>query len=280
MNKNNQEKAYDTTLQLIGTVAKLPIIRVGKDEFLKKLFASSPYIDDIIANGPQSVFTVDALRKKASELIKSCTNKTSVASFVSGLPSNPIAMVAAGGADVVQYFAFAINMAQQIAYLFGEAELFNNTGNQLTEDDKVRIIAYLGVMLGAGGAATIIANISKVAGANIGKKVAAKSLTKTAWYPLVKKVGAIIGQKITKQTVSKTLTKAVPIVGGVISGGLTYITFRPMGEKLADVFAKNLLGEVDSEPELNPEFLMKLSERQNKEKDIINAPFTEVEIDE
>lgn len=51
---------------------------------------------------------------------------------------------------------------------------------------------------------------SKTAGANLGKKVAAKALTQTAWYPLVKKVGALVGQQVTKRTVEKTITKAVP----------------------------------------------------------------------
>nr|MBA3892065.1 hypothetical protein [Gemmatimonadaceae bacterium] len=91
-----------------------------------------------------------------------------------------------------------------------------------------------------------------------GKKVAAQALTKTAWYPLVKKVGALVGQKITKKTVEKTITKAVPVVGGVVSGGLTYVTFRPMGHRLADALVANLNGDFDDELELNAEFAASL----------------------
>jgi len=95
-------------------------------------------------------------------------------------------MIAAGGADVAQYFGFAINLAQQIAYLFGEDELFDG-GGQLSEAAQIRVIAYLGAMFGAAGAAALVSQTSKRAGANLGKKVAAQALTKTAWYPLVKK---------------------------------------------------------------------------------------------
>jgi len=277
MSKDNKDSFYDTTLQLIGTVAKFPIIRVNREDFLRKQFAKSPYIDQILSKGPQFVYTVESLRKKANEVIKSSTNKTSIVAFASGLPSNPVIMVAAGGADVAQYFGFAINLAQKIAYLFGEDELFDGGVENFSEDAKVRIIAYLGAMLGASGASSLIAQTSKIAGANLGKKVAAKALTKTAWYPLLKRVGAIIGQKITKKTVEKTITKAVPVVGGVISGGITYVTFRPMGNRLADIFVKNLKGEFADQLDLNPDFAATLHKTHEQSNEIIDADFSEVD---
>lgn len=277
MEKTEQDKLYDTTLQMIGTVSKLPIIRVNREEFLRKQFANSPYIDQIVQNGPQSVFTPESLRKKADEVIKSSTNKASLTSFVAGLPGNPIMMVVAGGADVVQYFGFAINMSQQIAYIFGEDELFASNNNEMSEEAKMRVIAYLGCMLGAGGAASLIANVSKAAGAKIGKTVASRALTRTAWYPIMKKVGAILGQKITKKTVEKTIAKAVPVVGGIISGGLTYFTFSPMGNRLADIFLKTLKGEFVEELELNPEFAKTLVQPADETETIIDVDFVELE---
>jgi hypothetical protein len=127
-------------------------------------------------------------------------------------------------------------------------------GEHLSESAQIRVIAYLGAMFGAAGASALVASTSKVAGANLGKKMAAQALTKTAWYPLVKKVGAMVGVKITKKTVEKTITKAVPVVGGVVSGGLTYATFRPLGHRLADTLVKNLNGDFDDELELNRQF--------------------------
>jgi hypothetical protein len=52
--------------------------------------------------------------------------------------------------------------------------------------------------------------------------------------------------------VEKTIAKAVPVVGGVISGGLTYVTFRPMGHRLADALEASLRGEFDEQLALNP----------------------------
>lgn len=263
MDDTTQDKLYATTLQTIGAVAKLPVVRVDREAFLRRQFAGSPHLDVILEQGPHVVFTTASLRLKANGIIKSSTAKTSLTSFAAGLPGNPVVMVAAGGADVAQFFGFAINLAQQIAYLFGEDELFDG-GEQLSDAAQLRVIAYLGAMFGAAGAAALVSQTSVRVGANLGKKVAAQALTRTGWYPLVKKVGALIGKQITKKSVEKTITKAVPIIGGVVSGGLTYVTFRPMGHHLADTLARNLDGEFDDELELNPDFAATL--------DVVVAP--------
>lgn len=254
----SQQKLYSTALQTIGAVSKLPVVRVDREAFLRQQFRDSPHVDVILQSGPQSVYSIDSLRSKADSIIQSSATKTSAASFAAGLPGNPMVMVAAGGADVAQYFGFAINLTQQIAYLFGEDDLFDS--GELSEAAQVRIIAYLGAMFGAAGAAALLNQTSRLVGQNLGRRVAAQALTRTAWYPLVKSVGALIGKQVTKKTVEKTITKAVPVIGGVISGGLTYLTFRPMGHRLADTFARNLRGEFDHLVEYNPQFAATIEE--------------------
>jgi hypothetical protein len=254
MDDQSQDKLYSTTLQTIGAVAKLPVVRVDREAFIRKHFGSSPHLDVVLERGPQAVYSVESLRKKADSLIKNSVTKTSAASFAMGLPGNPAVAIAAGGADVAQYFGFAINLAQQLAYLFGEDDLFDG-GGELSEAAQMRVIAYLGTMFGAAGAAALVSQTSKAVGANLGKKVAAQALTKTAWYPMVKKVGALVGRQVTKKTVEKTITKSIPVLGGVVSGGITFLTFAPMGRRLADTFVKHLNGEFDDVLEVRPDFV-------------------------
>lgn len=266
MSKVDSDAMAQKTLETIAVLAKLPVVRVDREEFLRKQFKDSEYLDEILENGPQSVYTPESLRKKADKIIASSAISTSLTSFAAGLPSNPTIMVAAGGADVVQYFGFALNMAQQLAYLFGDDDLFSDDMDQLSEKTQIRIIAYLSAMLGVSGSATLIASASKMASVTIGKKVAAKALMKTAWYPLLKKSLAAIGVKITKQTVGRVVTKAVPIIGGAVSGGITFVSFRPMGKRFADMLVKRAKGELtdDDGLELNPEFKEKLKNEQTE----------------
>lgn len=256
MAQASQDEMYDKAIQVIGVVTKLPVVRVDREAFLRKEFADSPHLEQILVGGPHSVYTVEALEKRAKAIVHRSTLRASGVSFAAGLPANLAVMVPAGAADVAAYFAFALKMAQQIAFLYGEDDLFEGGNTQLTEEAKVRVIAYLGVMLGASGAAALVAQISGQAGTHMGKKVASKALTKTVWYPVVKKIGAAIGQKVTKQTVQKTVTKAVPVLGGVVSGGLTFATFRPMGRRLSTTFAQGLRGEFAqfTDDDLRPEF--------------------------
>lgn len=97
-------------------------------------------------------------------------------------------------------------------------------------------------------------------------KVANKALTKTVWYPVVKKIAAMLGQKISKQTVGSVVIKVVPVLGGVVAGALTYATFRPMGQRLTNDFvnAVNDTFELKDVPknELNLEFLKELEEQE------------------
>nr|WP_244327561.1 ABC transporter ATPase [Streptococcus suis] len=176
MEQFNQEQLYGVVIQTMTAASQLPMVKVNREEFLKTRFKDSPYLDKIIADGPTAVFTTKALRKEAEKIINDMTTKTSLISFAAGLPGNPFTAVAAGTADIAQYFGFALNLSQQIAYLFGEDELFVGEGKEISEEVQIRIIAYIGVMFRAGGSAVLLNKVSKTVGANIGKKVAMQAL--------------------------------------------------------------------------------------------------------
>lgn len=212
MNQVDNDKSYDTAVKVISAAASLPIIKVDRQQFLTQQFGNSDQLTLILAKGPQAVYSVDELKQRAQILVKNSTNKTAFTSFVTGLPSNPVTMAFAGGADVVQYFGFALNLAQQIAYLFGEDEILNGNSANLSDEVKGRLIVYLGVMFGVGGAAATLNKVSKQTGSVLGKKVASQALTHTTWYPLIKQIGKIIGVKVTKKTVEKRLRKSFQLL--------------------------------------------------------------------
>lgn len=240
----NQAKMIETTIKTVTALAHSPMVRVDREDFLRSQFADSPYLDKILAQGPQSVYGLEELRRMADKVISGSATQTALASFVAGLPANPLIAIPVGGVDVLQYFGFALNMAQRLAYLFGDQELFEDGKTDISEKTRITIIAYLGGMLGVAGSAGLIAKISRQASAVVGKRVAAKVLTMTMWHPAVEKVAMLVGKKITQKTVDDAISKVVPLVGGVISGGLTYATYKPMGARFADLLMKRAKGEL------------------------------------
>lgn len=246
------EKYYNTLVDVIGKATALPLVRVDRETFLATKFKNHPELDRILAEGPTSVLSAEEIRVHARKIVSANTKKTSGIAFMAGLPANFATMVPAGMADTVQYFGFAIRMAQQIGYLYGDTDIFGSD-SELSEEGQNRIIVYLGAMFGVSGAASLV-NKSLVphVSSHLAKKVVSTPLTKTTWYPLLKRIAATLGYKITKQALGKTISKSVPIIGGAVSGGLTWVTFKPLGKRLIEVFEDQLCDsgiEATAQPE-------------------------------
>lgn len=70
------------------------------------------------------------------------------------------------------------------------------------------------------------------------KKIPQQALTKKFYYQMVKAVAKALGVRMTKSTFAKGVSKAIPVIGGIISGGVTYLTMPPMGNRLVDTLEK------------------------------------------
>jgi len=90
-----------------------------------------------------------------------------------------------------------------------------------------QILIFLGAMYGIPGVNDSIKVIAEAAAQKTSKALANEALTKTEIYPVVKKVAKELRSKIAKRIYVKSASKVVPVVGGAVSGGLTYATFKP-----------------------------------------------------
>ncbi len=217
---------------IISSAVQLPGVKVDRKKFLAEIFASENYpIQDILDFGPITVgVSQDRLSLIANKLILKRTSQSSAASFVTGIPGG-LAMAATIPADVLQFFGMALRLAQELSYLYGAQDLWQN--KQL-DDDRVKnqLLLYCGVMFGVSGAVSGVRILSTQIAKTTLKKLPQKALTKTFWYPIIKQIGKAIGIKVTKSTVAKGVSKAIPVIGGVISGGLNFASMMPMANRL------------------------------------------------
>ena len=87
--------------------------------------------------------------------------------------------------------------------------------------------------MGVGGAASSLTTFAKqVARPALQKQIAKQALTKTAWYGPMKQTLKLIGIKISKDSFAKGVTRTVPVIGGVISGGMTLVALRTQSTRL------------------------------------------------
>ena len=139
--------------------------------------------------------------------------------------------------DVAQFYAFSLKLAQELGYIYGFNDLWASR-DELSEDAQNTLLLYLGVMLGVNGTAALLRAGGVAIAKQVMKTVPQKALTKTLWYPILKKVLKIFGVNLTKGGLAKGMGKFIPILGGVISGGLTFATMKPMGESLQKELTK------------------------------------------
>ncbi len=229
----NEIAANDFSLDTIITNAiKIPGVKVNRSKFLADIFADdTSVLDAVISDGPvEAGISQEHLRKLANKLIMKRTSESSAISFAAGLPGG-IAMAATIPADVAQFFGMALRLAQELSYLYGAQDLWQD-GEIDDEQVKNKLVLYCGVMFGVSGASAglrvLTAQLSKTAL----KKIPQKALMKTVWYPILKKIGVAVGVKVTKQSFAKVVSKAIPVAGGVISGGLNFASMLPMAQRL------------------------------------------------
>lgn len=253
---------------LITNTVKLPGVKVDRKEFLAKSFSKHvppALLAEIVEKGPIEANVSRALiRKVAKKNIMNQTMKSSSASFAAGLPGG-IALAATIPADTAQFFGVALRLAQEIGYLHGYEDFWDEDELDV-ERVNGDLILFLGVMFGVGGATATIKVLSSQLSKQALKQLPNKALMKTFYYPIIKKVSSLIGVKMTRNTFAKSVSKFIPIAGGVISGGLTYSTMSQMGNRLLEALEESV--EVSYE-----ELVSSYKEMKRVNPDIIDAEF-------
>ena len=239
MENEIEEQKQFSLEKIIETALKIPGVKVDRDIFLKNKFSDYPGIDmnNLLEKGPVTYgIPRENLSVIADKLIRKRVTESSAASFAAGLPGG-VAAFATVPADVAQFFGIALRLAQEISYIYGAKDLWqdNKLDGELVQN---QLIMYCGVMFGVAGAGAGMRVLSVRVATNIAKKLPQKALTKQFWYRIVKKIGNMLGIKVVKSGVAKGLSKIVPVVGGVVSGAMTFATMTPMAKKLKNALDK------------------------------------------
>ena len=228
---------------------KVPGIHVNRAQFLQKeLFKNHPQevIDIAIAETPAKAgISREEIDKIADEVINFERNCVSGISAALGMPGGA-AMAATIPADIAQYYGYTLRAAQKLMYLYGfpEIDSYENDLNLDTETINTLTLC-LGVMYGAAGANKAIQGMAKALATGVEKQLLRRALTKGAFYPFVKSVAKWFGVKMTKEIFAGFFKKAIPVVGGVIGGGITFATFKPCCNRLKTVLKDTMLSNPD-----------------------------------
>ena len=231
---------------------KVPGIRIDRANFLQKELQTKfpqEVIDDAIAHNPlHAKIPPEVIDNIADEVIKYERACVSGISTALGMPGG-VAMAATIPADIAQYYGYMLRATQKLMYLYGFPAIDVEEKGQTFDTETLNIlIICMGVMYGAAGANNALKAMAKALAAGVEKQLLRKALTKGTIYPIVKSVAKWFSVKMTKEVFAGFFKKAIPVVGGVIGGGITFISFKPCCDKLKASLQNTMLSNPDYRP--------------------------------
>lgn len=230
----NKDGRVDTE-DIIVLGLRIPGVHIDREEFLRKQFMKN-YANDVIQdavkfNPAHAGITVEEIDNIADQVIQYERNCVSGISLALGAPGG-VAMVATLPTDIAQYYGYMLRAIQKFLYLYGFPEINVENGVNIDDETMNLITLCLGVMYGVEGSVASIKILSNALGKGVEKKLLQKALTKGTFYPIVKKISRWFSVCMTKQVFAVFFRKAIPVVGGVVGGGITYLSFKPCCDNL------------------------------------------------
>ncbi|WP_033510581.1 hypothetical protein, partial [Bifidobacterium magnum] len=234
--------------ETILKACQVPGVKINRASFLRGAFRNhfdEETIERAIESTPAKAgIHVDELDPIAKGAINYEALKTISLSAAAGIPGG-LAMIGTVPGDVLQYFAHVLRIVQKLAYLYGWPDFFELNEDRIEfNEDKIddatknEIILFLGVMFSTVGAENGLAKVAEMLAKNAAKKLPQQALTKGVVYPIVKKVAGMLGKQMTKQIFARSVSKAIPLIGAAVSGGMTAATYTPMSYKLKNYLAE------------------------------------------
>ncbi|OBA38991.1 hypothetical protein [Gordonia sp. 852002-51296_SCH5728562-b] len=236
MAKDKQVVPSSKFEQTLRASAQMPGVRINREKYLRselKRFCSDEQVNKAVATSPaEAGVPLEVANRIANSVIKNETSRVTTISAAAGIPGG-FAAFGTVPADVAQYYGHILRVVQKLAYIYSWPELFgDDEADGLDSATESMLTLFIGVMFGVNVAQAGVARVSALIAQQVAKQLPRQALTKGAIYPAVKKVATLLGVRMTTQIFAKSAAKVVPLVGAVVSGGLTLATFMPMSHRL------------------------------------------------
>ena len=215
--------------EIIQTVIRIESVRIDRNDFLTRQFAGDESIslDVILEKGPVGAgYDRGALRKTAVTLAQKETGKSGLLDIPDGIIKNCIIPY-----QTLLFYAAAVRMIQQIAYLYGENDFWAYTD---TDTDKTvgRLHLYYSVMTGSGKAEKALKLLSSSVTSKSFNKLTESFIEKTVYQPIVKPTAQALGVKMPKMKFNRIVSKAMPILKNAVADGINLTSLLPMANRL------------------------------------------------
>ncbi len=228
--ETREEKAWRLLLQ---NAMKLPKIQLDRASWYTKVL--SPYVSEqtlgraLTTSPARAGIEHPTLSQVAQATLRAHRRGVTTLSLVTGLPGG-VALAGALPADLAQFLWHLIQVAQKLTALYGWPPLFVSP-KSLTADETLLLTVFLAQMFGSERADKLLQEIQQSYRDESGPlprdPIASYHLKEEAQY-----MYEWMGINAAREGLTKTLARVVPVLGGLLSGGLSYLAFTKMGQRL------------------------------------------------
>ena len=215
--------------KLLKRATAIKGVAIDRDAFLRAELAgvcASEMIEEAVASSPHKAgVRYETADKLADAAIALEAGKVAGLSALAGIPGGVIALGAIP-ADILQYFAHALRVAQKLSYLYGWESMDLHEGD--ADDEALyQLILLLGVMMNVEGTGAVLAGMATDATELGFPEVLRQAHEKDdTWYLPIKKVLSVVGTNVTKGAFAEVAARGIPGIAGLLSGTMTFVTFR------------------------------------------------------
>jgi hypothetical protein len=237
MEKN---KNADLWFKILDTALLLPGSKINRESFLQKEFGKycgSETLERILKEGSVNAqIELSLMDKIADDVIKFHSVTAASISFAAGIPGG-LVMAATIPGDIAQFYYQIIVVAQKLAYIYGILSM-----EDYGEEFKSLLTVFIGVMAGIDEANKAM---NEVMEAQFSKKIKEIVIGKTLDKSVLR-IAVRIGLQLTNKNIFKAVAKFLPLVSGIVSGGLTLFSFLPMCSNLKNRFHNSIENRFNS----------------------------------
>lgn len=253
----NNDGKFDIKDLVIITL-KIPGVTINREDFLlKELYQkhTANVIQKAIHETPQKAgISKEEMDTLADEVIRFERSRATSASAALGMPGG-LVMVATLTADWVQYFSYLLRAAQKMMYLYGFPQLnFEETDTTYNPEAIDMIVLCLGTMYDISKAERSIKILAKGFAQGFPERIMNNALTKGILLPVIQSVSKWFSINMTQKIIADSAERAIPVVGGITGGAITYFSFKPCCERLKSTLQDTYLSNpnhIESKEEMD-----------------------------
>ena len=221
--------------EVVAQAIRLPGTSVSRAGYLAEVIGAKHapnIVQAAIATTPAAAgLTPRQIEKIAKKSLGKDGRRTTVLSFAAGIPGG-VAGAVTIPADLVQFYGYLIRAIQKLTYLYGWRDLVHIDQGTPDLAASNAIIIMLGVMAGIDKADNALARLARLRTAGASDQTLRTALAERALSAQVNEISDALTMRMAKRLGGQVAGKAIPIVGGIVSGVITGSGFDEMARRL------------------------------------------------